>query len=335
MEDTNVKALVEFGIENILDQIRKLSKQIDMECADVITVLQYAERGANIKEAYMAIKSITNKPKSAYFSDKNRCIDFSDELGDLDVPGKKKKKGELPLKAVGALTGSNLVATLNALATNGSYLVTEDPDAIVMIKHLTLSAGIHDRITKGKVEAHSETLSRIKAELAHRKAEPSEIELQCLEEMIKRYPGYVWNNKLYFNAFVNGTPDAILFGPSGDVIRCAEFKSTSTSNNRFQKSNGTIQLILYMSIFRIPRGDLLIHNSVNGSFEYFEVRESQTKVEEKVDLFFNFRQYIINSDDNSVAHIKDLGMLSKFNSKLQIYSAAEAPQKKISLSNAY
>jgi hypothetical protein len=337
MEVAQTKTLAEFGIENILDQIRKLSAQIDMDCADIIIVLQFAEKGANIRQAYMAIKSINNpiaKAQLAFVLDKNDYFDLSQELKDLDAsksPKKKPKRENQLLEADKPLDASNLVAFLNELAKNKSYSMIDDDNSINMIKHLTLSAGIHDRITKGKQGCNLEILSRIKAEIAHRKAAPSDSELKCLQELNKIYPGYALNSKLYFNAFVNGTPDAVLLGPSGDVIRCAEFKYTNTSDVRQQKSNGFNQLNLYLSIFRIPHGDLIIQNSA-GSFFHFEVEESKIKAKEKVDLFLNFRDYIIKSSDPSVSHIKDLRNLAKFEPCIDIHSDAEVLNKRQSQS---
>jgi hypothetical protein len=337
MEVTQAKILVEFGIENILDQIRKLSKQLEMDFADIIMLLQFAEKGANIRQAYMAIKSINSsiaKDQLTCVLDKHDYFNLSQELKDLDasmLPKKKPKRENQLLEAYESLDASNLVAFLNELAKNKSYSAVNDSNSINMIKHLTLPAGIHDRITKGKEGCNSEILSRIKAELAHRKAAPSDTELKCLQELNKIYPGYTFNSKLYFNAFINGTPDAVLLGPSGDVIRCAEFKYTNTSDVRQQKSSGINQLNLYLSIFRIPHGDLIIHNSDRG-FSHHEVKESKIKAKEKVDLFLKFREYIIKSSDSSVSHIKDLINLPKLEPCIDIHSDAEVLSKRQSQS---
>jgi hypothetical protein len=341
MENSSRTGVAVFGINNLMEQVRTLSNEIGMECVDIIAVLHHVNRGAGAIDAYMAIKSIASHTKNYQHIrslNKNDYIESSDELKDSDVlktSGKKPKKRTLPLRATKALNGSNLVVSLNALAMNGSYSTTEDADAIAMIKHVTLSAGIHDRITKGKQDAHLETLDRIKAELAHRKTEISDIEHKCLQELRGTYPDYVSNTKLYFNAFVNGTPDAIIFGPNGNVIRCAEFKSTASSEQRSQKSNGKTQLILYMSIFNIQKGDLLIYNSTTESFEHIEVTASQSKVEEKVSFFLNFRQYLIDSNNDTVAHIDGLELLVKPNFAFPLYSAEAMSNKRLSQSSMH
>lgn len=330
MDNTKSTDWAAFAIQSIFDQIQSLSRQIGMEPAEIIMVLQFAERGVDIKESYMGIKAIP-RPRKILRGPDSTDMTFTSDLGSassgmvgLDM---FKNIGLVRPKTKGdeALSDSKLVESLNLLAEAGSYSMTENLTAIEKIKYLTLSAGINDRITEGKRMYHHETLDRIKSEIAHRKGEASESERKCLQELIKKHPGYVLNSKLYFNAFVNGTPDAVAFGPNGDVIRCAEFKSATTNTFRQQKSSGIGQLLIYMSIFGISRGDLVIHYST-GNFEYFEVKPDPKKVCEKIGLFSYFRQFIIDSGNEVVSSIKGLSSLVAFNASIHIHSA-ENPQQ--------
>jgi hypothetical protein len=341
MEDTKPTNWAVFAIKNIFNQIQSLAYEIGMESAEIIMVLQCAERGVDIEGSYMAIKTIP-RPKKIL-----RCQDSTDDMNtnfmsSFDSGLVSKSAFAAPKSFIltesrfedEALNDSNLVASLNRLVVKGAYLATKNLNSIEKIKHLTLSAGIHDRITTTKRGSIQEILDRIKSEVANRRDEMSDNEAKCLQELIRRQPGYVWNNTLYFNAFVNGTPDAVLFGPDGNVIRCAEFKYTTSEFSRQQKFSGIGQLTLYMSIFGISKGDLLIRNSA-GKFEYFEVGESQTRANEKICLFSEFRQYIIDSNNEAVSSIKDLNSLVKPDANSHPFSCKTEKVGKAKIKNNY
>jgi len=176
---------------------------------------------------------------------------------------------------------------------------TADPKEKRLVKFLTMSAGLLDRVTSGTMDSPETLVERIEEELVwqgrpQRKCVIAS-ELQCLRRARKEHKRYVQNTALYYNSEINGIPDALVVDEDEKVIRCAEFKLVTTKGKKAlasARAKGSLQLACYLEMLGLDEGDLFIDIGSEVLHELVNSRYNQTSRNKKAEIFRDFLTHL-------------------------------------------
>lgn len=337
-----------FCLLALFEQGKKLAEHLAISMQDLLGIFQLANSGKDIWMAYKSVKSLPVSSQVPRYDSPVRPTDRSIEM--YQRPGIFTPSTECPREpevfrrctaipssiiADKHITLQNIGDILCRLINPRGYLPAED-DAVPILKLLTLSAGLQDRVTKPSLDCDRLQL-RIQGEIDHRSAQPSDHEKTCMRHLVKEREEYRHNSTVYSNAFVNGTPDAIVLGNGGSVTRCAEFKTTSSISERSVKSQGTSQLMFYLYIFGLDCGDLVILNLQTNECKTYLVTMDLKIVTEKIGYFLSFKKHLLKKEDDFAQKYEKILLLelkpsskrSKMSSPVSKDHSAEFSIKKI------
>lgn len=273
-------------VEFLLDETRRCSLKLGMSTSDLLMVLQMVEGGQDADKACSALRQISS-PSSGIRQASQRSTRIGEERSPVPPRFGSSKRIAASTVRPAPPPVSKPAASMNLPSRDGArvYSCVANKKDVAVVRGSTLSAELQDRIPMTSKGSHD----RYEEELAKERRYPtkaiSQSEKACLKHLQKTMPGYIPNDRVFCNHSLNGTPDAIIYNRSGRVVRCAEFKSSGTEGASSAKTKGTMQLRLYLSLFGIEEGDLVLHNNEKNTFTTYRVLHDENTVARKLEAY--------------------------------------------------